>query len=117
MGSIAVKRIYEDPAPSDGCRVLVDRLWPRGMSKERAALDHWFRNVAPSNELRRWYGHDPAKWDEFRRRYRAELEANEAAVSAMRDLVEAERSVTLLFGSKETRYNNAVALAEYLRGH
>lgn len=87
------------------------------MSKEKAALDHWFKELAPSNELRRWYGHDPAKWDEFRRRYRAELEANEAAVSAMRDLVEADRSVTLLFGSKETRYNNAVALAEYLRGH
>lgn len=117
MATINVKRVYEDPAATDGCRVLVDRLWPRGVSKEKAALDHWFKELAPSNELRRWYGHDPAKWDEFRRRYRAELEANEAAVSAMRDLVEADRSVTLLFGSKETRYNNAVALAEYLRGH
>lgn len=116
MTKIAVKRIYEPPDTTDGCRVLVDRLWPRGMSKERAALDHWFRDVAPSNELRRWYGHDPAKWDEFRRRYRAELGANEPALDSLRQVVKSEPRVTLLFSAKNESRNNAVALAEYLRG-
>ena len=115
MAGIAVKRIYEDPAATDGCRVLVDRLWPRGLSKERAALDHWFRDVAPSNELRRWYGHDPDKWDEFRRRYRAELDADPSVLDPLRQLMEKEKTVTLLFSSRNETRNNAVALAEILR--
>jgi len=115
VAGIAVKRIYEDPAATDGCRVLVDRLWPRGLSKERAALDHWFRDVAPSNELRRWYGHDPDKWDEFRRRYRAELDADPSVLDPLRQLMEKEKTVTLLFSSRNETRNNAVALAEILR--
>ena len=115
MATINVKRIYEEPAATDGCRVLVDRLWPRGMRKERAALDHWFKELAPSNELRRWYGHDPGKWDEFRRRYHAELEANPPGLERLRELMEGEGKVTLLFSSKEETRNNAVALAAYLR--
>ena len=112
---IAVKRVYEDPAAGDGCRILVDRLWPRGLSKDRASLDHWFKDLAPSNELRRWYGHDPEKWDEFRRRFRAELEAEPAVLKPLQRALETERKVTLLFSAKNETYNNAVALAEYLR--
>jgi len=117
MADIAVKRIYEDPAATDGCRVLVDRLWPRGLSKEKAAIDHWLKDLAPSNELRRWYAHDLDKWDEFRRRYRAELETNPGAVEPLRKLLESERKVTLLFSAKNETHNNAIALSEILRGH
>lgn len=116
MSGIAVKRIYEPPDAGDGCRVLVDRLWPRGLSREKAAIDHWLKDVAPSNELRRWYGHDPGKWNEFRRRYRAELEADPLALEPLRKLLEAERKVTLLFSTRNETHNNAIALAEYLRG-
>lgn len=115
MATIALKRVYEDPETDDGCRVLVDRLWPRGLSKERAALDHWFRDLAPSNELRRWYGHDPEKWDEFRRRYRKELNANPEALEPLRHLLKTEHKVTLLFSSRNETHNNAVALAQFLR--
>lgn len=115
MAEIAIKRIYEDPAATDGCRVLVDRLWPRGLSKGRASLDHWFKELAPSNELRRWFGHDPDKWDEFRRRYRAELEADPSVLEPLRQVLNAERKVTLLFSAKNETHNNAVALAEFLR--
>lgn len=115
MTQIAVKRIYAPPADADGCRILVDRLWPRGLSKERASLDHWFKDLAPSNELRRWYGHDPDKWGEFRRRYRAELEGRPSILEPLRRLLTTERKVTLLFSAKNETHNNAVALAEYLR--
>ncbi|MEZ5331790.1 MAG: DUF488 family protein [Thermoanaerobaculia bacterium] len=110
---IGIKRIYEEPAPEDGRRVLVDRLWPRGLSKERARVDFWAREIAPSNELRRWYGHDPEKWEEFRRRYFAELDAVPEAVSVLRRELGAGRA-TLLFSSKVEELNNATALAEYL---
>jgi len=86
------------------------------MSRERAALDHWFKDVAPSNELRRWYGHEPDKWDDFRRRYRAELEAKPPVLEPLQRLLESERKVTLLFSAKNETHNNAIALAEYLRG-
>lgn len=112
---IEVKRVYEDPADTDGCRVLVDRLWPRGLSKERASLDHWFKDLAPSNELRHWYGHDQEKWEEFRRRYRAELEAEPAVLEPLLRLLKSERRLTLLFAAKDEKHNNAIALAEYLR--
>lgn len=116
---IVTKRIYEEPAPADGRRVLVDRLWPRGLSKERAAIELWARDVAPSNELRRWYGHEPARWNEFRRRYSAELDARPEAVGELRDYLDRvgdDETVTLLFSSKEERLNNATALADYLSG-
>lgn len=114
MAKIAVKRIYEPASKDDGCRVLVDRLWPRGVSKDKAALDDWFKNLAPSDDLRHWFDHDPDKWTEFKRRYRAELKGNEEAVAPLCDVLKKEKKVTLLFGAKEERYNNAVALADYM---
>ncbi len=115
MAAIKVKRIYESPETQDGCRVLVDRLWPRGLSKEKAAADHWFKDLAPSNELRRWYGHDPDKWDEFRKRYRAELDADPSVLEPLLQLMETEKVITLLFSSRNETRNNAIALAEFLR--
>ena len=110
---IRTKRVYDPPAPSDGRRILIDRLWPRGLSKEAAQLYLWAKSIAASHELRRWYQHDPAKWDEFRRRYSAELDANPDGLAEL--LSELGRgTVTLLYGSKETRLNNATALREYL---
>jgi len=115
MPRIVVKRIYEPPDTGDGCRVLVDRLWPRGLSREKAAIDHWLKDLAPSNELRRWYGHDPDKWDEFRRRYRAELDANPSVLEPLLQLIRTEPVTCLLFSSRNETHNNAVALAEFLR--
>ncbi len=114
MIPLRVKRVYDPPAAADGCRVLVDRLWPRGLSKERAALDHWLRDLAPSDALRQWYGHDAAKWQEFRHRYFAELREQEAALDELLNLC-AAGTVTLLFGSRELELNNAVALRDYLQ--
>lgn len=110
---IQTKRIYEQPAPSDGRRILIDRLWPRGISKERAQIDFWAKSIAPSNELRKWYQHDPSKWDEFRRRYFAELNANPEGLAELREHL-GSGTVTLLFGSRELHLNNATALREYL---
>ncbi len=111
---IRTKRIYEKPARSDGRRILIDRLWPRGLSKDAAQLHFWARSVAPSHELRRWYHHDPSKWDEFRRRYVAELDANPEGLAELREHL-GTGTVTLLFGSKEEHLNNATALREYLQ--
>jgi uncharacterized protein YeaO (DUF488 family) len=111
--NIDVKRVYDPPATADGTRILVDRLWPRGISKDKAAIDHWMKEVAPSNELRHWYGHDPEKWAEFRRRYAAELKQHPAALDELKTLVTKGR-VTLLFSSRETAKNNAVALKALL---
>jgi uncharacterized protein YeaO (DUF488 family) len=110
---IRTKRVYEEPARSDGRRVLIDRLWPRGLSKERARVDFWARSVAASDALRRWYGHDPDKWKEFQRRYRAELDANPDGVAEL--VTELARGTnTLLFASKEEHLNNASVLRAYL---
>ncbi len=110
---IRTKRIYEEPARSDGRRILIDRLWPRGLSKGAAKIHFWARCVAPSHELRRWYQHEPAKWPEFRRQYFAELDANRAGLAELREQLGAA-TVTLLFGAKESQLNNATALREYL---
>lgn len=110
---IRVKRVYEPPSAEDGTRILVDRLWPRGLSKERARVDLWLKDLAPSNELRKWYGHDPARWEEFRRRYRRELSGKEDLMSTIRER-ERAGTVTLLFGSREESLNNAVALKGFL---
>ncbi len=110
---IRLKRVYEAPADDDGVRILVDRLWPRGISKQRASIDHWLRDAAPSAELRRWYKHEPGRWDEFKRRYFAELSSQEAVVQIIRESA-ARDAVTLLFAARDTKRNNAVALAEYL---
>lgn len=112
---LAIKRVYEKPAKSDGLRILVDRLWPRGISKRKAALDEWLKDVAPSTALRKWFGHDPERWTEFRRRYRAELKGNKAAVQELRKQIKTHR-VTLLYGAHDPEHNNARVLAEYLRG-
>ncbi len=112
---ICIKRIYADAAPADGYRVLVDRLWPRGIRKETAALDEWLREAAPGTELRKWFGHDPQRWQEFRRRYRAELRARDGALEALRRRA-AHGRVTLLYGAKDPRINHAVVLQEFLRG-
>ena len=110
---IQVKRVYDPPAPEDGYRVLVDRLWPRGLKKADAAIDHWLKEVAPSTPLRKWFGHDPAKWGEFRRRYAAELDANPEPVALLRERA-AAGTVTLLFGARDREHNDAVALQDYL---
>jgi uncharacterized protein YeaO (DUF488 family) len=112
---IRLKRVYEPAAEDDGARVLVDRVWPRGVTKDAAALTLWLRNVAPSNELRKWFGHEVARWEEFQRRYRTELEANDEALAPIRDLVTHGR-VTLLFGAHDEEHNQAVVLADYLHG-
>ncbi|WP_214040986.1 DUF488 domain-containing protein [Methanoculleus sp.] len=106
---IRTKRIREEPSGDDGARVLVDRLWPRGVSKEEARLDRWEKDLAPSNELRRWFGHDPAKWEEFLRRYRAELAGKEEAIARLRREA-GEGTVTLLYAARDEEHNNAVAL-------
>ena len=111
---ISLKRVYDTPSETDGLRVLVERLWPRGISKERAAIQHWLKEIAPSPELRRWYGHRPERWNEFQTRYHAELDANTDAVRALMALC-AERAVTFVFAAKDTERNSAVALKKYLR--
>ena len=110
---IKVKRVYDPPDASDGARYLVDRLWPRGRKKESLDLTDWIRNIAPSDELRHWFNHDPAKWDEFQRRYFADLDTK---ADALQPLLKAARQgdVTLLYAARETEHNNAVALKEYL---
>ena len=107
---IEVKRVYEPASKNDGFRLLVDRLWPRGLSKERAKVDLWMREISPSTELRKWYSHDPRKWDAFRQRYAHELGGRKDLLDRVRAIERHEGTVTLLFSAKETRYNNAVAL-------
>jgi len=107
------KRAYEAPADSDGKRILIDRLWPRGLSKDKAQIDFWLKDIAPSTELRKWFGHDPAKWDEFQARYIAELDANGRSVHALRSMIK-DGPVTLVYGAKDTEHNDAVVLSYYL---
>lgn len=112
-----LKRVYEDnDVTDDGARYLVERLWPRGIKKEKLIMDAWLKDTAPSTDLRRWFEHDPAKWDEFQRRYRAELDKNS---DAWKPLVEASKrgKVTLLYSSRDTEHNNAVVLKSYLEEH
>ena len=111
---IKLKRVYEQAKPSDGFRVLVDRLWPRGISKEEAHIDEWLRKIAPSTELRKWFGHDPEKWPVFQRRYRAELKAKTGSLEQL--LADAAgRDITLINASREQRYNNVTVLKEMLK--
>jgi uncharacterized protein YeaO (DUF488 family) len=111
---IKVKRAYDSTEAEDGIRFLVDRLWPRGIGKDKLKVDAWLKNVAPSTELRKWFGHDPSKWSEFRRRYFSELKASP---NEWRPIIEAERkgAVTLLYGAHDEVHNNAVALREFLK--
>ena len=112
--SVRLKRAYEPPAPSDGYRVLIDRLWPRGVKRESACLDEWARELAPSTELRRWFGHDPARFAEFRQRYLEELSAQEVKLRELRGRAR-ETTLTLVYGARDTEHNDAVVLAELLR--
>ncbi|WP_211197573.1 DUF488 domain-containing protein [Pyrinomonas methylaliphatogenes] len=113
-GKIAVKRVYEESEPEDGARFLVERLWPRGIKKESLRIDAWLKDVAPSDELRRWFKHDPAKWSEFRRRYFAELESHPEAWRQLLELVRRGERVTLLYSARDREHNNAIALKEFL---
>jgi uncharacterized protein YeaO (DUF488 family) len=110
---IRVKRVYEPCEAGDGTRFLVDRLWPRGINKEALHLEAWLKELAPSNELRRWFGHDAGKWEEFCRRYHAELDGNKSDWSRLAKLAETQ-DITLLFAAHDTEHNNAVALRAYL---
>jgi uncharacterized protein YeaO (DUF488 family) len=110
---IRIKRVYETAAAADGARFLVDRLWPRGLKKEALAIQAWLKDASPSTELRRWYHHDPAQWNEFRRRYFAELKKNRSAWLPLLDAA-GQGTVTLLYSSKHVEQNNAVALMEFL---
>ncbi len=110
---IRIRRAYEPAARGDGRRVLVDRIWPRGVSKEEAQVDEWLKEIAPSNELRKWFGHDPERWEEFRKRYFRELDARPELVQQLREWADGH-TVTLVYGARDTEHNNAVALKEYL---
>ncbi|MEA3366312.1 MAG: DUF488 family protein [Candidatus Hydrogenedentes bacterium] len=110
---IRIRRLYHEATKNDGYRVLVDRVWPRGVSKQDAHLDAWNRDVAPTDDLRKWFGHDPDKWDEFKKQYKNELSANWEAVAPLLEKAR-EKRVTLVFGAKDKEHNNAVVLREFL---
>jgi uncharacterized protein YeaO (DUF488 family) len=112
---IKIKRVYEKPAKEDGWRVLVDRLWPRGMKKEAAKIDVWMKEVAPSDALRKWFGHEPEKWKEFQKRYRSELAKSVELIAGLKKMEREHGTVTLLFGAKDEAHNQAVALAGFLK--
>ncbi|HEY2477025.1 MAG TPA: DUF488 family protein [Candidatus Cybelea sp.] len=118
MKEVKLKRAYDEPADTDGFRILVDRLWPRGISKEKLQLDAWAKNLAPSTELRQWFAHDPAKWTEFVKRYRTELRQSHAADAIADLLASAKRSktITLLYGAKDREHNEAIVLQRMFAG-
>lgn len=109
---IQIKRVYETPSKEDGRRILIDRLWPRGLTKEKAKIDLWIKDIAPSTTLRKWFSHDPAKWSEFKKRYITEIKNNTAAVSQLEEQLKKEK-VTLVYGAKDEEHNDAVVLKEY----
>jgi uncharacterized protein YeaO (DUF488 family) len=111
---IAIKRVYQEPDPTDGFRILVDRLWPRGLSKERAKVDLWLKEVAPSTDLRKWFQHDPAKWTEFQKRYKQELKAQGDQLNLIKEKLH-QGPVTLLYGAKDEEHNEAAVLLSMLR--
>lgn len=115
MSQIRLKRAYDAPDPADGVRILVERLWPRGVRKEALALDHWLKDIAPSAAVRKWYGHEPDKWPEFQQRYRAELDANPEAVAELRRLC-AAGPVTFVYAARDELRNSATVLRAYLGG-
>ncbi len=111
---IRIKRIYENPGNDDGFRILVDRLWPRGVSKEKASLNLWMKDVAPSNELRKWFSHDPQKWEEFKMRYKRELNDKNEFLTKIKDIEKENENITLLYSAKDEKHNNAVVLKNEL---
>lgn len=110
---LKIKRVYDPPEVNDGKRVLVDRIWPRGLSKERAKIDLWLKDVAPDTELRKWFNHDPRKWNEFRKRYKKALQGNEE-LRRLRSEARKNTNITLLYAAKDTEHNNAEVLREVL---
>lgn len=110
---VRIKRVYEVPSADDGKRILVDRLWPRGLTKEKARIDLWLKDIAPSAELREWFGHDPEKWQEFQRRYEQELQADKTVVAELRHELQSG-ATTLVYGAKDETHNDAVVLKAYL---
>ncbi len=112
---IKIKRAYQPPEEEDGFRILVDRLWPRGVSKDKAKLDLWLKEVAPSDELRKWFGHDPEKWSEFQKRYSAELKDKKSFLSKIKDLEKEKGTVTLIYSAKDEEHNDAVVLRDKLQ--
>ena len=109
--NIKIKRVYEPRDKDDGMRILVDRLWPRGLTKEKASVDLWLKDIAPSTELRKWFGHDPSKWQEFKKRYLKELKGNSEQVQLLKQEVD-KGTVTLVYGAKDEEYNEALVLQE-----
>ena len=114
MRNVKRKRVYEEPEPDDGLRILVDRLWPRGLKKEAAKIDSWMKEIAPSDELRRWFAHKPERWPQFKKRYLQELSGRKDALEDLRKLGKTNKRITLLFGAKNPEQNNAVVLYEAL---
>jgi uncharacterized protein YeaO (DUF488 family) len=112
---IKIKRVYEKPAKEDGWRVLVDRLWPRGIKKEAARLDVWMKDVAPSDALRNWFGHKPENWSEFQKKYRSELGKKNGLIAELKKMAKEHGTLTLLYGAKDEKHNQAVVLAETLK--
>ena len=111
---IKIKRVYEAAAEDDGFRILVDRLWPRGISKEKAKIDLWLKEVAPSNELRKWFSHDPTRWEAFKKKYAKELAAKQSLLKEIRQMEKEKGTVTLLYSARDVEHNNAVALKAFL---
>jgi uncharacterized protein YeaO (DUF488 family) len=112
---VTLKRVYEKPSVSDGKRILVDRLWPRGLTKEKAKVDVWLKEIAPSTELRKWFNHEPSKWLEFKKRYRVEMHNNTEILSSLKDYLESGK-VTIVYGAKDEEHNEAVVIKEYFDG-
>lgn len=112
---IQIKRVYETPAKQDGWRVLVDRLWPRGLTKEAAHVDLWMKDIGPSNALRKWFGHDPARWSEFQKKYRTELAKKKDLMAELKKLAKEHTTLTLVYGAKDEQHNQAVVLAAALK--
>jgi uncharacterized protein YeaO (DUF488 family) len=110
-----IKRAYQDPENDDGFRILVDKLWPRGLSKERVELNLWMKDIAPSTELRKWYGHDPEKWEEFQNRYLEELKEKKDLIKKLKSIEKSNNTVTLIYSAKDEEHNNAVVLLELLK--
>ncbi len=111
---VKLKRVYETAAKSDGFRVLVDRLWPRGVSKRKAKIDLWIKEIGPSNELRKWFGHKVERWPQFKKRYKAELRRNKYISGDLYNIIKKHKLVTLVYGAKDEKHNQAVVLKEYL---
>jgi uncharacterized protein YeaO (DUF488 family) len=108
-----IKRVYEKPAKEDGFRILADRLWPRGLTKEKASVDLWLKEIAPSTELRKWFGHDPEKWNDFKKKYVAELKKNKETVSILKEKIK-EGTVTILYGARDEEHNEALVILDFL---